>query len=227
MKYFSSLKSSGPDGIQPTFFQRFWDIVKPKVMKFCHDTFQTSSMNTYVNNTFLCLIPKCPSAVSIKKNYRPIGLCNTLYKLITKIIVFRMKPLLHKINGPSQASFLQNRRASDHATTIQEFITHFKKIKGQQGSMILKIDLEKAFDRLEWSFIKDTLHFFAFTQPLISLIMYCVSTTTISILINGSVSQQFIPTRGIRQGGPLSPYLFILCMENLSRVIDSQVSEKL
>lgn len=225
IKSFSPMKAPGPDGIQPIFFQRYWEIVKSKVMKFYHNTFLTSTMDPSVNTTFLCLIPKCPNAISIK-NYRPIGLHNTLYKLIIKIIVFRMKPLFHKIIGPSQASFFQNRRASDHAIIVQEFITHFKKIKGKQGSMILKIDLEKIFNRLEWSFIRDTLHFFSFPQPLISLIMSCVSTTTIFILINGSVFQQFKPSRGIRQGDPLSPYLFILCMERLSRIIDLKVSDK-
>lgn len=96
-------------------------------------------MDPSINRTLLCLIPKCPNAVYIK-SYRPIGLCNTLYRLITKITVFRITPFLSKIIGPSQASFLANRKASDHAIIIQEFITHFKKIKGKQGNMILKID---------------------------------------------------------------------------------------
>lgn len=80
-----------------------------------------------------------------------------MYKLITKIIVFRLKPSLPKIISPSQASFLANRKAVDHAIIIQKFIAYFIKMKGKQGNMILKIDLEKAFYRLEWSFIKDAL----------------------------------------------------------------------
>lgn len=79
------------------------------------------------------------------RNFRPIGLSNTMYKLVTNIIVNRIKSFLHNIIGPSQASFLSNRRAADNAIVVQEYITHFEKIKGKNANMILKIDLEKAF----------------------------------------------------------------------------------
>ncbi len=81
---------------------------------------------------------------------------------------------------------------------------------------MVKIDLKKAYDRLEWSFIREVLLFFHFPSHLISLIMDCVSSSTISILFNGGRMDEFSPSRGIRQGDPLSPYLFILCMEYLS-----------
>lgn len=90
--------------------------------------------------------------------------------------------------------------------------------------MILKIDLEKAFDKLEWSFIKDTLLFFGFPDHLSKLIMSCVTTSSIYVLVNGTKTNFFKPSRGIRQGDPMSPYLFILCMERISRGIDSEVN---
>lgn len=93
-----------------------------------------------MNETLLCLIPKCPQA-SMLKNFRPIGLCNIVYKTVTKIIVNRIKPLLPDIIGPSQVSFLSNRRASDNAIIVQEYITHFGKKRGKPANMILKIDL--------------------------------------------------------------------------------------
>jgi len=95
-------------------------------------------------------------------------------------------------------------------------------MKGKNANMILKIDLEKAFDRLKWPFIRDTLIFFNFLDN--KLILSCISTSSISILINGSSTDIFSPSREIRQGDPMSPYIFILCMERISRSIDWQVS---
>lgn len=105
-------------------------------------------MDSSINETLIFLIPKSPNAFHIR-NFGPIGLCNTLYKLITIIIILRIKTFLPNIIWPIQASFIANRRASKNAIIVQEYITHFKKIKGKQGNMILKINLEKAFDRIK------------------------------------------------------------------------------
>lgn len=100
-------------------------------------------------------------------------------------------------------------------------------MKGKKVVMILKIDLQKAFDRIEWSFIRDTLLFFNFPSKLINLIMSCFSTSSVKVIVNGRKTDVFFPFRGIRQGDPMSPYIFILCMEMLSRIIDGQVNSGL
>lgn len=134
-----------------------------------------------------------------------------------------MKPLLHNLIGPSQSSFLTNQRASDNAILVQEILHFFNTAKGGKAHMTAKIDLEKAFDRLEWSFIHDTLLHFNFPSKFIGFIMSCITSSSVSILLNGSVTPYFYPFRGIRQGDPLFTYIFILCMERLSRCIDIAV----
>ena len=99
--------------------------------------------------------------------------------------------------------------------------------KGQGGVMAIKLDLEKAYDRLEWSFIRDTLNLYKFRSRLISLIMSCVSSSFIFILVNGGALEPFYPSRGIRQDDPMSPYLFILCMEVLGALIEEKCKAKL
>ena len=94
------------------------------------------------------------------------------------------------------------------------------------GNMVIKIDLEKAYDRLEWSFIWDVLQAANFPSDMVQLIISCVSSSTSSILINGGFLDPFLPSRGIPQGDPLSPYLFILCMEVLGRIIEDKCSQK-
>ncbi|OMP01064.1 reverse transcriptase [Corchorus capsularis] len=123
----------------------------------------------------------------------------------------------------SQAAFISGRRASDNIILVQEAIHSARTSKGKDGWMVIKIDLKKAFDRLEWSFIRDMLIFFKFPSDLISLIMSCVTNPSLSVIVNGTASESCHATRGIRQGDPISPYLFILCMEFLSLCIEKEV----
>ena len=100
------------------------------------------------------------------------------------------------------------------------------KTKGRRGYMALKIDLEKAYDKLEWSFIKDMLIRFYLPRKLIDLIMSCISSVSTSLLFNGGALEPFLPTRGIRQGDPLSPYIFIMCMDYLGKLIQERCEDK-
>ena len=104
----------------------------------------------------------------------------------------------------------------------QELFYALDSKKGKTGYMAVKLDLEKAYDRLEWSFIHRVLQAFHFPHKLSRIIMGCVTSSSTSILVNGGALESFEPTRGIRQGDPLSPYLFILCMEYLGHLIEQK-----
>ena len=101
-----------------------------------------------------------------------------------------------------------------------------KKKKGKKGFMAIKVDLEKAYDRLDWEFLEDTLLDIRLSRRFTSLIMACVTTCSMQILWNGSPTEKFKTTRGIRQGDPLSPYLFVLCIERLAHKISYAINLK-
>ena len=138
----------------------------------------------------------------------------------------RIRPLLPSLISPMQTSFIQGRRGTDNVIIAQELIYSLRKRKGRTGYMVVKIDLEKAYDRLEWSFIKMVLEHFGFLENMINLIMSCVSTPTTTLLVNGGKLESFKPSRGIRQGDRISPYLFLLCMEFLGAQITSMCEDK-
>ena len=139
----------------------------------------------------------------------------------------RIRPMLSNLVSPYQTAFVPGRKGIDNAIIVQELVHTMSKMKGKGGFMAIKIDLEKAHDRLEWRFIRDTLPLFKFPNHLASLIMSRVSISSISMLYNGCALEPFLPLRGIRQGYPLSPYLFILCMEVLGALITKKCDAKL
>ena len=224
--FLKAFKSPGPDGLHAGFYQRFWLIVGRSVTEEIKNIFRERTIPLTLNQTHIALIPKIKGPESIG-SFRPISLCNTIYKVITKIIVARIRPLLDKLVSPFQSAFVPGRKGVDNAVIAQELIHTISRKKGKVGYMVVKIDLEKAYDRLEWSFIREVLYAANFPPDLIQLIMSCVSSATTSVLFNGGVLDPFLPSRGIRQGDPLSPYLFILCMEVLGRIIEDKCSNKL
>lgn len=169
-----------------------------------------------INSTFIALISKIDTPSSFD-DYRPISLCNCLYKIISKIIANCLRPILAKHIAPQQFAFLEDQQIHEAIGSAQEALHSIwsKHLK----SIILKIDLSKAFDRVSWLYIKMLLIHLGFPLPLINWIMSCVTTPTFNVLINGSASHFFHSERGLRQGCSLPPLLFLIVMEGLSRLI--------
>ena len=221
-----AFKSPRPYGLHAGFFQRFWLVVGRSVSEEIKKIFSYRKIPSDLNQTHIALIPKIKGLESIG-NFRPISLCNSVYKIITKIIIARIRPLLDKLISSYQEAFVQGRKCVDNVIIAQELIHTISRKKGNVGYMVIMIDLEKTYDQLEWSFIKEVLVVANFPPDLIQLIMSCVSTVSTSILFNRGVLDPFLPSRGIRQGDPLSPCLFILCMEMLGRIIDDKCTNNL
>lgn len=170
------------------------------------------------------LIPKEDRPDNLKK-FRPISLCIVAFIITTKVLVGRIHPFLDELIGPLQSSFVLKRGTSDSAILAQEVVHFMHKSRSKKGTIAFKIDLEKAYDRLNWDFIELTLNDFGFPQSTICLIMSCFRAISLSILWNGAKTETFHPYRGLRQGDHLSPYLFVLCMEKLALTIQHKVNQ--
>jgi len=168
------------------------------------------------------MIPKLDKPKYVSQ-FRPISLCNVTYKIISKVIVNRIKPLLNRIISPYQSSFILGRSIHRNIIVAKEMVHAMSKMKGQKGFMSIKIDLEKAYDRLNWNFVKNCLEECKFLRKIIQIIHHCISSPSYKIMWNGEKTDTFYPSRGIRQGDPLSPYLFVICMDKLSHMIADQV----
>ena len=144
-------------------------------------TFQHPERIQGINQTFNSLIPKVDSPEFVK-HYRPISLCNVVYKCLTKTIVYRLKPMLSDLVSPFQASFISGRCIQDNILIAQEMIHSMRKMRGRRGFFAIKIDFEKAYDRLRWSFIQNVLEDVGITEGMKHLIMNCITSTTLNVM---------------------------------------------
>lgn len=151
---------------------------------------------------------------------RPIALCNVVYKILTKVLANRLKLILGNIISESQSAFVLGRAIIDNVIVAYE-MQHFMKRKkqGNNGLVALKVDMSKAYDRVEWEFLRRIMAKLAFCNRWINWVMTCISTVSLNILDDGVDIEQVIPRRGLRQGDPLSPYLFIMVAKGLSALI--------
>lgn len=212
-------KSPGIDGLNPAFFQTYWDIVRSDVVAFCQEFFTTGELPEGVNRTLVCHIPKVKNPKQVSE-LRPISLCNVLMRILSKIMANRLKPCLHSVISDKQSAFIEGRLLTDNAL-IAFKLTHYikRKTQGHDGMAGLKVDVSKAYDRLEWCYLEHMLNRFGFPVIWIHRVMQCVQTVSYSFIQNGKVFGNIQPHRGLRQGDPISPYLYILCVEGLSGLI--------
>ncbi|KAF7815040.1 reverse transcriptase [Senna tora] len=214
-------KAAEVDGFQPGFYQKFWSIVERFVSSDIQQDFCLKEINPALNATMFCLIPKCQWPIKIG-NFWPISLCNIHYKIISKILIMHLKPQIPSFISFNQGAFVLNRKLVNYVLIAQELVVKFKRSKGRVGWMLIKIDLEKAYDKINWVFLIDTLSLFEFPQDWVGIIHSCIYSVTHSILINGNASSHIVPSCGILQRDPLSPYLFILRMEVLTLLINKE-----
>lgn len=212
-------KSPGIDGLNPCFYQAYWEIVGGDVVEFCKEFFDNGTLPEDVNRTLVCLIPKVKQPKKVV-DLRSISLCNVLVRILFKVLANRIKPILNTLISDKQSAFIEGRLLTDNALIAYE-INHYihRKTQGETGVAGLKVDVSKACDRLEWPFLESMMDKFGFPTKWIERVMKCVKTVSYSFLRNGEIFGEVIPQRGIRQGDLISPYMYILCAEGLSGMI--------
>jgi hypothetical protein len=216
VRQMGSLKAPGPDGIPTAFYQKFWPTVKTDILNMVKAFFHSGFLLRSLNHTYIILIPKVPTPERVTQ-FRPISLCNVTYKIISKVLVNRLKPFMDSLVTPYQNAFIQRRQITDNIILAHEVVEYLKKKKrGKWGFGALKLDMNKAYNRISWPFLKAVLMTMGFSPKWITWITQCVQTISFSILINGTLTKVFRPNRGLRQGDPLSPYLFLMCANILS-----------
>lgn len=216
LKWFKKDKSPGPDGWTIEFYISFFDILGHDLLRLVEDSRRRGRISSAIKSTFIALIPKTDNPLSYDE-FRPISLCNCLYKIIAKILANRLKPILSQHISSEQFAFLHHRQIHEAIATAQELM-HTLQTKKQKG-MILKVDLSKAFDRTNWLYLRLLLTHLGFPYVFIKWVMSCITDVPYSVLLNGEATTFFTAERGLRQGCPLSPLLFLLIMEGLSRII--------
>lgn len=212
-------KSPGPDEFNVNFFLEAWDVVGRDFLNAVHHFLETGVLPHYANATVLALIPKCKNPTTMK-DYRPISCCNTLYKCISKLIAQRLRSTLPDLVDKAQAAFIKGRNISDNILMAQEILKGYNR-KRDGPRAAFKMDLNKAFDSCHWQFIIDVLILRGYPFPIVRWVHSCLTTARFSVKVNGELEGYFSSKRGIRQGCPLSPFLFVLVMDVLSEMLSN------
>ena len=218
----SSGKSPGSDGFTADFYKYFWNEIKFLLFDSFNHSFATSTLSIDQRRGILSLNPKKDKDIRYLKNWRPITLLNTDYKILAKILGTRLRLVLPALIHSDQVAYLKDRYIGQNIRIIDD-VLQFVRDTNSDG-IISCIDFEKAFDSVEWSFINKILSSFNFGTNFKKWCEIMYNDITSCVTNNGHSSQFFKVTRGIRQGCPLSAYLFLLVAEALAAGIRQNIN---
>lgn len=209
-------KAPGPDGVNFKFIRRFWHIIREDLMKAVMWFYDKGEISRGCNASFVTLIPKVENPVGLSE-FRPISLIGSYYKVLSKILAKRLKKVIGKLVDEVQNAFIEGRFILDGVLIANETVDFMRNKK--EKCLIIKVDFEKAYDSLSWEYLDEVLSQMGFGDKWRKWMRVCLKSASISLLANGSPTEEFKMERGVRQGDPLSPFLFILAAEGLNAMI--------
>lgn len=214
-------KALGPDGFTAEFFTSSWDLVGADVLAAVQDFFVSFNLPRQINATVVALIPKIPGASSLS-DFRPISLCNTVYKVISRILARRLQLITPEAVQGNQVGFVKGRLLCENVLLASELVANFNN-EGNVTRGCLQIDISKAYDNMDWRHIVNTLHAFELPLRLTAWLEKCISSPHYSIAVNGELCGFFPGRKGLRQGDSISSSLFVIVMDILSKKLDAAV----
>ncbi|XP_073046024.1 uncharacterized protein [Primulina eburnea] len=214
-------KAPGPDGLSSLYYQKFWDVVGMDVTDVVLRVLNEGAPLEAWNDTLVTLIPKTKNPMLMKEFCR-INLCYVCYKIVSRSLTNRLMPFLFKIIEDSQSAFIPGRLITDNIIVGFE-VLHWLRCRktGHKRYGALKLDMSKAYDRVEWDFLQQMMIRLGFEHNWVERIMNCVKYVSYYFRINQEVAGPIKPTSRLRQGDPLSPYLFVLCAHGLSSLLNA------
>ena len=214
LKTMKNNKSPGLDGIPFEFYKLFWCDIKDIFVKSVNENFEKGKMSTTQRQSVISLIPKGKKDVRYLKHWRPISLLNCDYKIATKVIAYRLREFLPKLISHDQTGFVKDRYIGENIRTIIDILDYTE--ENDIPGLIFSVDFEKAFDSLDWDYLYETLKVFGFGPNIIKWVKTFYNDISSRTVNNGWASESFQISRGLRQGCPLSPYLYVICAELLA-----------
>ena len=219
---FQDNKSPGTDGLTKEFYVYFWESLKTPLINSFKHSLNTGLLSIDQRKGIITLIPKKDKDTIFLKNWRPLTILNLDYKILAKLLAYRLKNLLPNIIHPDQTGFVHNWYIGCNINRLLNAIDYCK--DNSINGMLISIDFAKAFDSMEWSFVYRAMAYFGFPEKYINWVKILYNNIESCIVNDGHISRFFKPTRGVRQGCPMSPYLFIIGAELMARYIRTKES---